>query len=267
MEQLTELASAPGPNLLHAQWTVDGLSHGFYGRLGGVSRGPFATLNLSYFVGDDAESVDRNWSVARQAMRSGTRIAGLNQVHGATVRSVGADFSGARLEGDGLVTDSPAIVLTILTADCVPVLMVDAERRVAAALHAGWRGTLAGIAAAGVDAMVAIGAKPGHIRAALGPSIGACCFEVDQELAARFGARFAGAEQHSKAGRAGKVYLNLRGLIRDELQRCGLDRGAIASVGPCTRCGNDRYFSRRAAGGNITGLQLSYIGFADRVRP
>jgi polyphenol oxidase len=267
MEQLAESAPASRPNLARAQWTMDGLAHGFYGRIGGVSCGPFATLNFSYFVGDDAESVDRNWSVARQAMPSGARIARLNQVHGATVQTVGADFSGARSEGDGLVTDSPAIMLTILTADCVPVLMVDAERRVVAALHAGWRGTLAGIAAAGVSAMAAMGARPERIGAALGPSIGACCFEVDQDLAARFGVRFAGAERHSRAGRAGKAYLNLRGLIRDELQRCGLEPGAIASVGPCTRCGNDRYFSRRAAGGNITGLQLSYIGFDDRVRP
>src|SRR5208282_2561841 len=171
------------PNRLHAQWPIEGLAQGFLGRLGGVSRGPFASLNLSYLVGDETASVDRNWQIARESMPAGAAIARLNQVHGAEVRCVGrADCCGARPDGDGLVTATPGIVLTILTADCVPLLMADAQSRVAAALHAGWRGTLAGIAAAGVDAMVSLGASPAGIRAALGPSIGPCCFEVDAEL-------------------------------------------------------------------------------------
>ncbi len=195
-------------------------------------------------------------------MPAGAAIARLNQVHGAEVRCVGEADGGARLDGDGLATAKPGIVLTILSADCVPILMVDAERRVAAALHAGWRGTLAGIAEAGVDAMVSLGASRAKIRAALGPSIGPCCFEVDEELAARFADRFDSSPRHIRAGRAGKAFIDLRGVIRDQLARCGLDCDAIASVGPCTRCACDRYFSRRAGAGNVTGLQLSYIGFA-----
>jgi len=262
MNQLIESSEVSPPNRLHAQWPIEGLAQGFFGRLGGVSRGRFAGLNLSYLVGDETASVDRNWQIARQSMPAGAAIARLNQVHGAEVRCVGYADCGARLEGDGLITATPGIVLTILTADCVPLLMVDAKSRVAAALHAGWRGTLAGIAAAGVDAMVALGASPAGIRAALGPSIGPCCFEVDADLAARFADRFDHAAHHIHSGRAGKAFIDLRGVLYGQLVRCGLDSDAIASVGPCTRCAGDRYFSRRASGGNLTGLQLSYIGFA-----
>jgi len=250
------------PNRLDAQWPIEGLAHGFLGRLGGVSRGQFASLNLSYLVGDETASVDRNWQIAGESMPAGTAIARLNQVHGATVRCVSGADCGARPDGDGLVTASPGIVLTILTADCVPLLMVDANRRVAAALHAGWRGTLAGIAAAGVDTMVSLGASPAGIRAALGPSIGPCCFEVDAALAERFDDLVESAAHHIRSGRTGKAFIDLRGVLRVQLVRCGLDADAIASVGPCTRCAGDRYFSRRASGGNLTGLQLSYIGFA-----
>ena len=261
MNQSIESSDMSPPNRLAAQWPIEGLAHGFFGRLGGVSHGRFASLNLSYLVGDETASVDRNWQIARESMPAGAAIARLNQVHGATVRCVSGADCGSRPDGDGLVTASPGIVLTILTADCVPLLMVDAKRRVAAALHAGWRGTLAGIAAAGVNAMVSLGAAPAGIRAALGPSIGPCCFEVDAELATRFADRFEFAAHHIRAGRAGKAFIDLRGVLRGQLVRCGLDADAIASVGPCTRCAGDRYFSRRASGGNLTGLQLSYIGF------
>ena len=201
IETGTSSVAASAAERLEAPWLIPGLAHGFFGRTGGVSRGPFASLNLSYFVGDRDESVDRNWHIARESMPPGAVIARLNQVHGAAVRAIDGDFSGDRLEGDGLATGAPGIVLTILTADCVPVLMVEPERRVAAAMHAGWRGVMAGIAEAGVRAMVELGARPQRILVALGPSIGPCCFEVDQELASRFTERFAAAERH-RQGRA-----------------------------------------------------------------
>ena len=165
-----------------------------------------------------------------------------------------------------MVTAAPGIALGIFTADCVPILMVDVDRQVAAALHAGWRGTLAGIAGEGVRAMVALGARPGSIRAALGPSIGLCCFEVDAALAGDFVHRIPGADAHTRAGRLGKAYLDLRAVIRDQLAYEGLEVTSIVNVGPCTRCANDRYFSRRGAvagGLQTSGLQMSFIGFAN----
>jgi copper oxidase (laccase) domain-containing protein len=95
----------------------------------------------------------------------------------------------------------------------------------------------------------------------LGPSIGPCCFEVDAELAERFMRTIPHAHDHARAGRQGKAYLDLRGIIRGQLECRGLVPDAITSVGPCTRCANDTYFSRRGAGGAVTGLQMSFIGF------
>jgi YfiH family protein len=243
-------------------WDEPTLCHGFLGREGGISRGPYASLNLSYWVADNSRSVDVNWQRARQLMPRGVRFAQLRQVHGKAIHTIGprADAD-PRPEGDGLVTAMAGVMLSIFTADCVPVLLADKERGVSGALHAGWRGTLAGIAAAGVRAMVRQGARPSGIRALLGPSIGPCCYEVDDELARRFERRFERAHTHvHPSDRTGKAYLDLRGIVADQLVVAGLAREGIQKVGPCTKCESGRYFSRRAAGGAVTGLQLSFIG-------
>jgi YfiH family protein len=245
-------------------WEIPGFVHGFCGRDGGVSTGPFASFNLAEWVGDDADAVVENWR-RWDARYPNLRVARLIQVHGQLVRRVNhsEDLSRERREGDGMVTATPGIALGIFTADCVPILMVDAERHVAGALHAGWRGTLADIAGEGVRSMVALGARPTAIRAALGPSIGICCFEVDVSLAEEFAIQVPGARKHTRAGKPGKAYVDLRALIRDQLEREGLAPHSIANVGPCTRCANGRYFSRRGAGRATSGLQMSFIGFSD----
>lgn len=237
------------------------MCHGFLGREGGASRAPFATLNLSYWVGDNARFVDVNWQRARMLMPRGARFAQLNQVHGKAIHIVGPGHAGdPRPAGDGLVTAAPGLVLCVFTADCVPVLLADAERGVLGALHAGWRGILAGVAAAGVRAMVRLEARPAKIRAALGPAIGQCCYEVDAALAEQFARRIPTAGAHTRPGeRPDKAYLDLRGIVADQLVEAGLARDQVQSVGPCTRCNSERYFSRRAAGGAQTGLQLSFI--------
>jgi polyphenol oxidase len=255
-----------GPAAL-SPFAIPGLLHGFCGRTGGVSEGAFATFNLANWIGDNPESVAENWR-RWNARYPGLPVARVSQVHGTLVHRIDEPKDafkedGQRHEGDGMVTRSAGLVLGIFTADCVPILMVDNDRHVAAALHAGWRGTLGGIAAEGVRAMVALGARPAAIRAALGPSIGICCFEVDAALAEDFARRIPGADGHTRTGRPGKAYLDLRGLIRDQLAREGLAPGSIANVGPCTRCANDAYFSRRAAAGATSGLQMSFIGFTE----
>lgn len=110
--------------------------------------------------------------------------------------------------------------------------------------------------------MAELGARPEAIRAAIGPAIGQCCFEVDLELAERFGREIDGAAAFARPGRPGKAHLDLRGINRMLLERAGLNPEAVDEVGPCTRCANDRYFSRRAAGGVTTGLQMSFIALA-----
>ncbi len=243
-------------------WPDASICHGFIGRSGGVSKGAFASMNLSYWVGDDERAVDANWKRIRREVPDPKLVARLNQVHGNVVHAATRETAALRPAGDGIVTAEPGVMLGIFTADCVPILMIDAKRKIAGALHSGWRGVIADIADAGVRAMVQLGARACDIRAAMGPSIGPCCFEVDAELGDRFGREIAGAVNHTRAGHPGKAYIDLRGVARDQLERAGLAAANIASVGPCTRCASERFFSRRAAGGKTTGLQMSFVGFA-----
>jgi purine-nucleoside/S-methyl-5'-thioadenosine phosphorylase / adenosine deaminase len=258
----TEPSRNPAKIEILRAWPDAPICHGFIGRAGGVSTGAFASMNLSYWVGDDERAVDLNWERLRRAVPDLKLVARLNQVHGNVVHAATRDTAALRPAGDGIVTAEPGVMLGIFTADCVPILMVDSKRKVAGALHAGWRGVIADIADAGVRAMVQLGAHASAIRAAMGPSIGQCCFEVDADLGDRFAREIAGARIHTRAGRPGKAFIDLRAVVRDQLERAGLAPANIASVGPCTRCAADRFFSRRAAGGQTTGLQMSFVGFA-----
>ncbi len=243
-------------------WPDASICHGFIGRAGGVSTGAFASMNLSYWVGDDESAVDTNWERLRREVPDLKIVARLNQVHGNEVHAATRDTAGLRPAGDGIVTAEPGVMLGIFTADCVPILLIDSKRKIAGALHAGWRGVIADIARAGVHAMTQLGAHASDLRAAMGPSIGQCCFEVDADLGDRFSREIDGARSHTRAGRPGKAFIDLRAVVRDQLERAGLAPANIASVGPCTRCAPDRFFSRRAAGGKTTGLQMSFVGFA-----
>ncbi len=238
-------------------WDEPKLRHGFLGRVGGVSTGPYESLNLAYWVGDESAHVDENWRRLREVIGAAP-IARCHQVHGTNVRVVTAENIIEKPEGDGMVTAEQGILLAVASADCVPILMADDACKVVAAIHAGWRGVIAGIAQGGVVAMESLGAGRKQIRAALGPSIGQCCFEVDEELADRFAREVAGSDRHARPGRQGKSHLDLRAIVADQLMRAGLRRESITNVGPCTKCANDRFFSRRADASS--GLQLSFIG-------
>jgi polyphenol oxidase len=238
-------------------WDTPKLAHAFLGRLGGVSIGPYATLNLAYWVGDENAHVDENWRRLREVIGEAP-ISRCHQVHGKHVRIVTRENVAEKPQGDGMVTAKPGILLAVASADCVPIFMVDTRCEVVGAIHAGWRGVIAGIAEEGVRALESLGAQPREIRAALGPSIGQCCFEVDEELAERFAREVVGCDRHSRAGRPGKSHLDLRAIVTDQLMRAGLPRESIINVGPCTKCANDRFFSRRANASS--GLQLSFIG-------
>jgi len=242
-------------------WRERGLAAGFLGRLGGVSEGAFASMNMSDQLGDDPRHVAENWRRLGATLAPGVIFAQSIQVHGSDVRVVTRAGASQRPRADGMVTREAGIILGIMTADCVPVLLAAPEYRMSGALHAGWRGVIGGIASAGICALNSLGAPPELIRVALGPSIGPCCFEVDRALADRFAAEIPGAERHRRQGRPGKAYLDLRAIVRDQLIAAGVAADAIESAGPCTRCAADRYFSRRAAGGVVTGLQLSFAGF------
>ena len=151
-----------------------------------------------------------------------------------------------------MVTAAKNVILGIAAADCVPILLIDDDAGVAGALHAGWRGVIADIVSAGVSAMASIGARPERIRAALGPAIGSCCFEVDIDLARRFEVEIADARRHLHRASDEKAFIDLKGLVRGQLVREGLAwRFTVTNVPICTRCskrtGTSRAVAPRAA--------------------
>jgi YfiH family protein len=168
------------------------------------------------------------------------------QVHGTAVHRVTAPGDAAGVEADAIVCDRPGIAVGVVTADCVPVLVVGAEGRAVAAIHAGWRGLCAGVVSAGV---AALGAPPA--AAAIGPHVGPCCYEVDAPVLAAVRARF-GAEPPAgavRAGRAGHAWLDLGALVAAELVRAGVPAGAIGRAAvACTACDSDRFHSYRRDG-------------------
>jgi YfiH family protein len=161
---------------------------------------------------------------------------------------------------DALVTQQTGVYLGVLTADCVPMLFVAPERKLVAAVHAGWRGTLQGI----TEKLLALlnrehGIVPGELEAALGPSIGACCYEVKQDVTAPLIEKWGKLASAAIEAREGRSFLDLRSLNRNVLAQAGVPSAQIFEVGPCTGCAADDFFSYRRAQGE-TGRQLSFVG-------
>jgi len=238
---------------------IPNLAHGFLGRRGGVSSGPFAELNLSERVGDRAPAVRENWRRAT-AEAGGMRRALMLQVHGDRVVTVDAAATDAG-EADAMVTSALTTALGVLTADCVPILLVAPRHHVVAAVHAGWRGTLAGVAQRAVQHIAqAFGTPVTEVRAALGPAIGGCCYEVDRGIADALEHAWGPIPDAVRRRTGHKATLDLRRANAAILQRAGVRPTDIVSVGPCTRCAASAYFSYRAAKGP-TGRQWSFIGW------
>ena len=166
------------------------------------------------------------------------------------------------VEADAIVVRTAGVIGGVRTADCVPILLVAPEHRWAAAVHAGWRGTIAGIARVAVDHAAGDGVPASALQAALGPSIGPCCYEVSQDLAERFSAD---GYPVLRPGSGGQPRLDLRSINARVLVRAGLAPGRIQFCGPCTRCAVSLYHSFRAEPG-CEGRQVSWIGWRDRTR-
>ncbi|HSM92697.1 MAG TPA: peptidoglycan editing factor PgeF [Anaeromyxobacteraceae bacterium] len=227
--------------------------HGFSTRRGGVSPAPWDSLNLGGAVGDDPGRVAENWR--RLEAATGLAFARVQQVHGARV--VTADAPSAPCdEADAVVSRTPGVAACISVADCVPVLIADPTSGAVAAVHAGWRGTVARAAAAAVEALTARGgARPRELLAAIGPSIGPCCYEVSPDLAARFEEAFgAGVVDRSRsAPRLDLWEANVRAL-----GAAGLLPERIDALRRCTACEDRLFFSHRRDAG-ATGRQAAWI--------
>ncbi|WP_338866940.1 peptidoglycan editing factor PgeF [Myxococcus stipitatus] len=235
--------------------------HGFATRAGGVSEGPFASLNLGFSTGDERTKVEEN--LRRLARAAGAPLGALSrvsQVHGDRVLEARVDASSETLrepegEADALWTEQGGAWVAVGTADCVPVLLVDPEGRRVAAIHSGWRGTDADISARAVETLVAKGARPERLLAAVGPAIQRCCYEVSAELARRFVDRF-GAEVVEEEG--GRFRLDLKRAVRETLLRAGLKEAHVDVLQACTACEPSRFFSHRRDAGR-TGRHLNFV--------
>ncbi|MBQ7557316.1 MAG: peptidoglycan editing factor PgeF [Lachnospiraceae bacterium] len=231
--------------------------HAFSTRLGGVSKGIFATMNLGMNRGDDAAAVKVNWDIFLDAAGISRKefVCG-RQVHGNHVHVAGSSDlrpaygEGELIEADGYVTNEKRVPLAIFTADCVPLLMEDSENGVVAAVHCGWRSTVSDIEGEAVSKMAELGAVPDRIRAALGPAIDGCCFEVGPEV--KDAVEELLKEDCSdlyEERTGGKYLLNLRGVVKRRLIRLGLRSENIELVGGCTMCHPDKYWSHRVTHG------------------
>jgi YfiH family protein len=190
----------------------------------------------------------------QRALAGRGRLLLLKQVHGRVVRSAPWD---GRPEADAALATAPGHMLGIETADCLPVLLADPRRRVAAAAHAGWRGTVHGVAREAVRALVASGSRPEDLLAAMGPNIGPCCYEVGEDVRAAFGPQGAA---FFRPGPRGKDHLDVRAANHAQLRAEGLADDHIASVDECTFCRPADYHSYRRAG-KSAGRMINFVGF------
>jgi YfiH family protein len=269
------------------------LWHGFSTRRGGGSRaycadGAEGELNLGFTASDDRQVVLRNRRLLAEAVTGSpdSPLVTLRQFHSNLTRSAtrGDAHSDHPNRGDGLITAEPGLLLAIQTADCIPVLVADRKRRVVAAFHAGWRGTVKRIVENGVGIMrLQFGSRPQDLTAAIGPGIGACCYAVGEEVLSGFESQFSYARElfrevydsdpvrtkypmlfltqrapgHSSIGPS--LHLDLTEANRRQLLEAGIPSGAISLVGGCTSCQPELFFSHRASHGHA-GRMLSVIG-------
>lgn len=246
----------------------EGLAHGISTRSGGVSKAPFATLNMALHTGDSPADVWENRRLFAEVLQvDAERLVTPRQVHGDDVHVVCASdvgmgarcYDASVLTVDALLTNMPGIPLMLCFADCVPLLFFDPVRRVAAVAHAGWKGTAAGIGQKTVLRMQeSFGSRPQDVLAGIGPSIGACCFEVGEEVAQTFRMAFCDKPQILSRSSAGNVTVDLWMANRLQLEAAGLLPEHIDSADVCTKCSAEQFYSYRQAQGK-TGRFAAWI--------
>lgn len=231
-------------------------------REGGRSKPPFDSLNLSYTVGDEPKVVTLNRRrVARALKFNANRLVAAQQVHSDAVAIVvrgdagrGArDYASAIPATDALVTNVRELPLALFVADCAPVFLFDPRRRVIALAHVGWRGATAGLLLRTIEAMMwSFQCEPRDLVAVVGPHIGACCYEVGDEVASEFRVRCAEAVRKGHA----KPLVSLANAIRHDLVTSNISASRIVVDPPCTKCNSSVFFSHRASGGR-TGRMMA----------
>jgi YfiH family protein len=238
-----------------------GFVHAFFTRQGGISEGPFASLNLSTEVGDRPEHVQVNLGRAAAMLNvPGHRICVPRQVHGREVEvwDAGTDATMAMtLAADACISSEPELACAVRTADCVPILLADPLCGRVAAVHAGWRGVVLGVVSAAVAKMAALGSDPARLVAAIGPHISAAAFEVGDDVAEQL--ESASVARDAIVRSAGqKPHADLAAIVRSQLALAGCAFDQIERVPGCTHTERERFFSYRRDGAR-SGRSVSAI--------
>jgi len=254
------------PELVQAEYLESvrlrraGFRHAFFTRRGGVSAGPYASLNFSVAVGDEPGKVAENLALAGQALGvDGGRVYFLSQVHGPVAVTVdGLETRELVLlrEGDAVVSRTPDLACGVRSADCVPILIGDVRSGAAAAIHAGWRGVVRGAVEAGVEALRRLAGADGELVAAIGPHIREQAFEVSEDVAQELQAVSPVAGVVFRDG--DKPHVALARIVWGKLRALGIAEDCIDDVGGCTALEADRFFSFRRDG-KVGGRHLSAI--------
>ncbi len=285
-EKRIELVRKRTENVMQENWkngvlyfTFPGLSaqegfcHGFSSRIGGVSEGEFAQMNLSFTRGDDADRVKENYRRIAEAIGfNDNKIVCSDQTHTNHVREVTASDCGKGYlrkkdytDVDGLITNVPNVILATFYADCVPLYFVDPVHRAVGLSHSGWRGTVSDIAGVTVEAMSQrYGTNPADIRAAIGPSICQDCYEVSEDVIDQFKERYESELWQTLFYRKenGKYQLNLWEACRQNMLRAGILPSHIEVTDLCTCCNPQILFSHRASHGKRGNL-AAFLGIRD----
>ncbi len=221
------------------------VAHAVFTRHGGVSPAPWAGLNFSITVGDSRENVRRNHDLAHEALGlDPTRMMDRYLMHTSRVWHVGeSDLGAAAPFADAAVTRVPDLSFVMTSADCQTILAYDPARHVLGVAHAGWRGTLAGMALSLVQAMEVEGSQAADLRVGLGPAIGPCCYEVGEEVAER-ARSWPDGEAWLRPGREGRFFFDLDAANEALLRRAGVR--SIERAALCTACRTDLFYSHRA---------------------
>jgi YfiH family protein len=233
-----------------------GFLHGFSTRRGGASTGPYDSLNLGRNVGDEPEHVEQNHRRLADAIGyDPARLFDASQVHGQTVLPLRGDERPEEVRGlkaDALLAREPGVAVAVRTADCVPVLIADPTTGAVVAVHAGWRGVVSGVVREAVGALDS--RDPRRLIAAVGPSIGPSCFEVGEDVATAL-AQVAGDGIVIRRGPA-KPHVDLWRAVEHQLRELGVK--SIDTLGACTVCEPERFFSHRRDG-PASGRMLSVV--------
>lgn len=234
----------------------DKFIHGISTRHGGCSTGEYASLNLGLHVGDTAGDVVANRRIFCTALgMQAERTATCQQVHGnkvavVTEKQAGAgflDYSQSIADTDALITNVPGLPLMLFFADCTPILLADPVQRAVGIAHGGWKGTFGSIVEETVFAMTkAYGSKPEDMLAAIGPSIGSCCYQIGDDLAEKFQLAFPDFSYEILSGTKGDMHLDLQRTNTLQLMRAGLLPEHIENAHVCTCCHSEQFFSYRA---------------------